>query len=95
MDRLLAGLLRAVEAAGEKAFGRNYAIRCPKCQHTRVRHKNARPLSIKRTSEGTFYHCWHCGWKGFLPVGDRPKAGEPAHRAQRKKRRGLKLPNWF
>jgi hypothetical protein len=94
MDRDIAELLRSVEAAGLKAFGRNYAIRCPRCQHTRARHKHAKPLNIKRTSEGTLYNCWHCGWKGFLPTNDRLKSGTRAPGARMKRRSGLKLPAW-
>ena len=90
MDQEISELLRAVQAVGRKAFGRNCAIKCPKCQHKRARHKNARPLNVKRTSGGVVYHCWHCGWKGFLPID-----GGPAYGSQKKKRDGLKLPAWI
>jgi len=40
-------------------FGRNHATACPKCQHLRRKHPRARPLSIKLTSEGLYFKCWH------------------------------------
>ena len=91
MDEDFCTLLRAVEAAGNRTWGRNYAMPCPKCQHTRRRHRHARPLSITRLTEGILFHCWHCGWKGLLQDATeaRPKRKPP------KKHGGLKLPAWI
>ena len=91
MEADLLALLRAVEAAGYRAWNRNYGMQCPKCQHSRRHHKKARPLSIKRSVEGVLYHCWHCGWKGFLQNTEDawPKRRPP------KKSASVKLPAWF
>jgi len=91
MDADLLALLRAVEAAGYRAWNRNYGMQCPKCQHSRRHHKKARPLSIKRSVEGVLYHCWHCGWKGFL----RNTEGAWPKRRPPKKPASVKLPAWF
>jgi len=94
MNREISELLRTVNAAGATAWGRNYAMPCPRCQHTRQRHRHARPLSVKRSVEGILYHCWHCGWQGFLPAPDGAKEGWPKRRPP-KKRGSLKLPAWI
>jgi hypothetical protein len=94
MDRELFVILREAETAGDRAWGRNYAMQCPKCQDTRQRHRHARPLSIKRSGEGVLYHCWHCGWKGFLPDAGGVKEVWPKRRPP-KKRGSLKLPAWI
>jgi hypothetical protein len=92
MDADLLALLRAVETAGAKVWNRNHTMQCPKCQHSRLRHKKARPLSVKRSVEGILYHCWHCGWKGFLPSGARD--AWPQH-CPPKKLAAPRLPVWF
>jgi len=92
MDADLLELLRSTERAGEKAWGRNCALPCPKCQHTRKHHKRARPLSVKRSVDGILYHCWHCGWKGFLPNGVR-SALRPRESPQ--KPLAPRIPVWF
>jgi hypothetical protein len=94
MDWDLRAVLRATETAGEKAWNRNYAIPCPRCQHTRQHHRHARPLSVKRSRDGLLYHCWHCGWQGFLPASDRANAVWPKRRSP-KKPAALKLPAWI
>jgi hypothetical protein len=94
MDQELFTLLRAAGIAGDRAWGRNYAMQCPRCQHTRQRHQHARPLNIKRSVEGILYHCWHCGWRGFLPASDAAKEVWPKRRSP-KKRGVLKLPAWI
>jgi len=38
MDQELLAMLRTAEAAGQKSWGRDYAMQCPRCQHTRQRH---------------------------------------------------------
>lgn len=91
MDADLNTLLRAVESAGQKPWGHNCAMQCPKCQHTRKHRKKARPLSVKRSVEGILYHCWHCGWKGFLPSRDGVREAWP----QRRNPRTPRLPVWF
>jgi len=91
MDADLLALLRAVEAAGYRAWNRNYGMQCPKCQHSRRHHKKARPLSVKRSAEGVLYHCWHCGWKGFLPSQDGAREARP----RRRKLTAPRLPVWF
>jgi hypothetical protein len=93
MDQDLFALLRATQTAGDKTWDRNYPMQCPRCQHTRQRHPHARPLSVKRSIEGILYHCWHCGWKGFLPAQDGAKAVWP--KRPPKKRGALKLPAWI
>ena len=50
MDADLLALLRAVEAAGYRAWNRNYGMQCPKCQHSRRHHKKARPPAFVRSS---------------------------------------------
>jgi 5-methylcytosine-specific restriction endonuclease McrA len=95
MDREHFAILRMAEAVGQKSWGRNYAMQCPKCQHTRQRHQRARPLNVKRSVEGILYHCWHCGLKGFLPNTDRAKEVWPKRRPPKKKRGSLKLPAWI
>jgi hypothetical protein len=94
MDADLLALLRAVETAGAKVWNRNHTMQCPKCQHSRRRHKKARPLSVKRSSEGVLYHCWHCDWKGFLPSRDGVLDAWPRRRTP-KKPIAPRLPVWF
>jgi hypothetical protein len=95
MDREHFAILRMAEDAGQKSWGRNYAMPCPRCQHTRQRHRHARPLSVKRSGEGILYHCWHCGWQGFLPAQDGAKEVWPKQRLPPKQRGALKLPAWI
>ena len=94
MDADLLALLRAVETAGAKAWNRNHTMQCPKCQHSRRRHRKARPLSVKRTSEGVLFNCWHCGWKGFLPSRNGARDACP-QRQPPKKLTAPRLPVWF
>ena len=94
MEADLLALLRAVETAGAKVWNRNHGMQCPKCQQSGRRHKKARPLSVKRSSEGILYHCWHCGWKGFLPSRDGTRDGWP-QRKSLKKSTAPRIPVWF
>jgi hypothetical protein len=94
MDREMIELLRAIERVGPTAFGRNCAMPCPRCQHTRRHHRHARPLSVKRSGDGILYHCWHCGWQGFLPAQGGAKEVWPKRRSP-KQRGALKLPAWI
>jgi hypothetical protein len=94
MDQELFALWRAAEAVGQKSWDRDYAMPCPRCQHTRQRHRHARPLSVKRSVEGILYRCWHCGWQGFLPAPDGAKEVWPKRKPP-KKRGSLKLPAWI
>ena len=94
MEADLLMLLRSVERAGQKAWGRNCGMPCPKCQHTRKHHKKAKPLSVKRSVEGVLYHCWHCGWKGFLPSQDGARGASPQRKSQQRPATP-RIPVWF
>ena len=52
------------------SFG-NFNCECPKCQHTRKKHKRDRPLRVKLSQDGCLWFCHHCSWKGGYGGGRR------------------------
>ncbi|KKM83116.1 hypothetical protein LCGC14_1312720, partial [marine sediment metagenome] len=56
-----------------KTGRQRYATTCPKCNHTREKHRNAQCLTVNDEPGNRWYKCNHptCGWSGNLDAGDK------------------------
>ena len=50
-----------------------YSTICPKCNHTRQKHKNAQCLTVNNEPDNRWFHCNHptCGYSGNLDLMDK------------------------